>query len=177
MYYSIYTAINISPGPTPCISKHPLFYFLLFPATFLVVTTTHPPLSLVCQQLSHPLLCPPFTPHSSNYIIYTDISNLGRLRPGLWPYISSPPHGWPSNAGRAIYTECWGTIPQYTVLLFLGSMKQWHRNYHQQLHFPSFSYPSCHYASFLKHINLGTDGIFTFCSLHFWRGTHQVFRF
>jgi hypothetical protein len=108
MYYSIYTAINILPGPTPCISKHPLFYFLLFPATFLVVTTTHPPLSLVCKQLSHPLLCPShlFTPHSSNYIIYTDnISNLSRLRPGLWPYISSPPHGWPSNMQGELYIQ------------------------------------------------------------------------
>ncbi len=75
---------SVSPNPTPYIPQHPIFDLLGEPAAFLVMTNTHPPLSL-CQQLPHPPLCPChlFTPHSSNYIIYIDnISNLGRLRPG-----------------------------------------------------------------------------------------------
>jgi hypothetical protein len=63
-----------------------MVYLLGEPASLLVVTKTHPPLSLVRQQLLHPLgFCPshPFTPHSSNYIIYIHrINNLGCLRPG-----------------------------------------------------------------------------------------------
>jgi hypothetical protein len=57
---------------------------------------THPPLSLVCQQLPHPLLCPshPFTPHSSSYNIYIDNinNNLGRLHPGHPLVMSSSSH-------------------------------------------------------------------------------------
>ncbi len=63
-----------------------MVYLLGEPASLLVVTNTYPPLSLFSQQLLHPLgFCPshPFTPHSSNYIIYIDgINNLGCLRPG-----------------------------------------------------------------------------------------------
>jgi hypothetical protein len=55
----------------------------------LVVTNTHPPLSLVCQQMPHPLAFAPFTPHSSNYIIYIDdINNLGRPRPENNPLLT-----------------------------------------------------------------------------------------
>ncbi len=37
-----------------------------------------------------------------------------------WPFVP-PPTTWLSiwYAGRAIYSECWGTIPQYMVLLSL----------------------------------------------------------
>jgi hypothetical protein len=48
-------------------------YLLGEPASLLVVTNSHPPLSLVCRQLPHPLAFTPFTPfspHSSHYIIY-----------------------------------------------------------------------------------------------------------
>jgi hypothetical protein len=83
----IFTRCTAFPtNPTPCIiNKTNLLYFLGEPVSLLVVTNTHPPLSFVCQQLPHPLLCPshPFTPHSSNYIIYMDdINNLGHPCPG-----------------------------------------------------------------------------------------------
>jgi hypothetical protein len=56
------------------------------PTSLLVVTNAHPPLSLVSQQLPHPLLYPshPFTHYSSSYVIYIDDinNNPGRLRPG-----------------------------------------------------------------------------------------------
>jgi hypothetical protein len=88
--YRLYTTIftwQIMPHPTQPLAFHNITWFYLpgEPASFLVVTNTHPPLSPVCQQLLHPLLCPshPFTPHSSNYITYIyDISNLGCLRLG-----------------------------------------------------------------------------------------------
>jgi hypothetical protein len=44
------------------------------------------------------------------------------------PSLSSPPHRWSFwYAGRAIYIECWGKIPQYTVLL---SSVFWHTGSH-----------------------------------------------
>jgi hypothetical protein len=47
-------------NPTPC-SLLPRVYLLKEPASLLVVANTHPLLSLVCQQLPHPLLVlPPF---------------------------------------------------------------------------------------------------------------------
>jgi hypothetical protein len=70
---NIYKIYNISTQPDPLhFNGHPL-YLLEEPASLLLVTNTHPPLSLVCQQLSHPLLCPShaFTPHSSNYMFRT----------------------------------------------------------------------------------------------------------
>jgi hypothetical protein len=58
-------------------------YLLGEPASLLIVTNAHPPLSLVYQQLPHPLLCPshPFTPYSSSYTIYINNinNNLSRL--------------------------------------------------------------------------------------------------
>ncbi len=84
-YITIFTR-HIMSHPTQPLMSHdsPCFTYLKNqPASFLVVTNTHPPLSLVCQQLPHPLLCSshPFTPHSSNYIIYIDnISHLSHLR-------------------------------------------------------------------------------------------------
>ncbi len=61
------------------------YYLLGEPASLLLLTNSHPPLSLVCQ-LPHPLGSTPFHPfltHSSYYIIYIDhINNLGRLHPG-----------------------------------------------------------------------------------------------
>ncbi len=75
VHFNIYKMYSISPNSTPCIiNKRTLLYLLGEPASLLVVTNTHPSLSLVCQELPHP-----FTPHSSNYIIYIDdINNLGR---------------------------------------------------------------------------------------------------
>jgi hypothetical protein len=61
-YITIFTR-HILPHPTqPLASQHPVFMYLLGePASLLVMTNTHPPLSLVCQQLPHPLLAlPPF---------------------------------------------------------------------------------------------------------------------
>ncbi len=65
--------------------------------------------------------------------------------------------------GKAtVYTECRGTILQYTVSLSLCFVTHWfsshHHHLHQRLHLPSSSYPEkvyiswtflgCHYASF-----------------------------
>jgi hypothetical protein len=46
---------------TPCANKITQLYLLWEPASLLVVTNSHPPLSLVCQQLSHPLAFNPLT--------------------------------------------------------------------------------------------------------------------
>ncbi len=72
---------SISTQPDPLhINKTTLLYLFGDPASLLLVTNTHLPLSLVCQKLPHPLLCPshPFTPHSSNNIIYIDDINNSR---------------------------------------------------------------------------------------------------
>ncbi len=59
------------------------------------------------------------------------------------PY-SPPPHlVLPAlYVGRAIYTECWETIPQYTVSLSLCLVTHWlsphHHHLHLLLHLPSF---------------------------------------
>jgi hypothetical protein len=76
-----------------------------------------------------------------------------------WPSIIFPSHGWPFwYVGRAIYTECWGTISQYTVSLSLDFVTRWFSPHHHQLHISSSSsYPKkvswtflgCPYASFL----------------------------
>jgi hypothetical protein len=60
IYYNIYMIVDASFNPTPCFpSTH--VYLLGEPASLLVVANTHPPLSLVCQQLPHSLLAlPPF---------------------------------------------------------------------------------------------------------------------
>jgi hypothetical protein len=51
---------NASFNPTPYFSPTRV-YLLGEPTSLLVVANTHPPLSLVCQQLPHPLLAfPPF---------------------------------------------------------------------------------------------------------------------
>ncbi len=82
IYYNIYTTYIASPNPTPCFIPYLLTWRTSFfaygdeyPSTIVSgLPTTAPPLCLP----SHP-----FTPHSSNYIIYIDdISNLSRLRPG-----------------------------------------------------------------------------------------------
>jgi hypothetical protein len=73
---------SILSRPTPCTSiRQPPLYLLGEPASLLVRTNTDPPMSWVCQQLPHPLLCPShsFTPHSSNYIIYIDDINNSQL--------------------------------------------------------------------------------------------------
>jgi hypothetical protein len=87
LFIAVFTRCTAFPtNPTlSIINKTAPLYFLREPVSLLVVTNTHPPLSLVCQQLPHPLLCPshPFIPHSSNYIIYMDdINNLGHPCPG-----------------------------------------------------------------------------------------------
>jgi hypothetical protein len=84
---NIYRMYSIFIQVIPCIvDKTTPLDLLGEPASLVVVTNTHPPLSLFCQELSHPLAFTPshpFTPPSSNYIIYTDdINNLGRPRPG-----------------------------------------------------------------------------------------------
>ncbi len=73
----MYSSVFISTNPLHQQQTIPLD-LLGEPASLLVVTNTHPPLSLVCQQLPHPLA---FTPLP--YIIdIDDINNLGRLRLG-----------------------------------------------------------------------------------------------
>ncbi len=58
-YIQMYTN---RPGKiTPCTSKVTPLYLLGEPASLLVVTNPHPPSSLVCQQLSHPLALTPLT--------------------------------------------------------------------------------------------------------------------
>jgi hypothetical protein len=60
----------------------------------------------------------------------------------FWPSVPNyaPFHGWPLwYAGRARYTECWGTIPQYTVSQSLVLVTHWyslhpHHPHHQQHH-------------------------------------------
>jgi hypothetical protein len=60
IYYNIYMLFNASFNPTPCLPL-PRVYLLGEPTSLPVVANTHPPLSLVCQQLPHPLLAlPPF---------------------------------------------------------------------------------------------------------------------
>jgi hypothetical protein len=77
---NIYRYTTILKERTLALQNNPV------PASLLVVTNSHPPLSIVCQQLPRPLALAPFTPfspHSSYYIIYIDnINNLGRLRLG-----------------------------------------------------------------------------------------------
>ncbi len=62
---------------TPCIiDKTTPLYFLGEPASLLVVTNSHPPLSLVCQQLPHPWLLPllPFhTPHFKLHYLHRQL--------------------------------------------------------------------------------------------------------
>jgi hypothetical protein len=53
---------NASPNPTPCfLPSH--VHLLGEPASLLVVTNAHPPLSLICQQLPPPFACPPTLSH------------------------------------------------------------------------------------------------------------------
>jgi hypothetical protein len=62
-FIAIFTRCTASPpNPTPgIINKTTPLYLLGEPASLLVVTNTHPPLSLVCQQLPHPFAFAPFT--------------------------------------------------------------------------------------------------------------------
>ncbi len=55
IYYNIYTLFKASSSPTLC-PPLPHVYLLGEPASLLMVANTHPPLSLVCKQLPHPLL-------------------------------------------------------------------------------------------------------------------------
>ncbi len=57
-----------------------------------------------------------------------------------------PPLFWPVwYVERAIYTESWRTIPQYTVSLSLSLVTHWfslhYHLHHQHYHLPSSSYP------------------------------------
>jgi hypothetical protein len=81
-YYNNYTTYNASLNPSPCFITS-CIYLLGEPASLLVVMNTHPPLSLVCQQLHHPLLAlPPFhTPQFKLHYLHRWLSNLSRLRP------------------------------------------------------------------------------------------------
>jgi hypothetical protein len=61
-----------------------------------------------------------------------------------WLSISCPPPTLPWwYEGRAIYTESWGTIPQYIVLLSRSSVMPCFSRHHQQQwwHLPSTSSP------------------------------------
>ncbi len=68
--FTEYTAI--SNRTNPCISNQAkLLYLLREPASLLVVMNPHPPLTLVCQQLSHPLAFTPLTlSHPTGQITY-----------------------------------------------------------------------------------------------------------
>jgi hypothetical protein len=60
IYYNSYATFTASFNPTPC-SQPSHVYLLREPTSLLVVANIHPLLSLVCPQLSHPLLVlPPF---------------------------------------------------------------------------------------------------------------------
>ncbi len=60
IYYNIYMLFNASVNPAPCFPL-PHVYLLGESTSLLMMANTHPPLSLVCQQLPHPLLArPPF---------------------------------------------------------------------------------------------------------------------
>ncbi len=52
-------------------------------------------------------------------------TQLGPLNVSCWPSISPPSRLTNWYVGRAIYTECWGRIPQYTVLLSLSLVTHW----------------------------------------------------
>jgi hypothetical protein len=62
-FIAIFTRCTAFPSnATPCIiDQTTLLYLLGEPASFLLVTNTHPPLSLVCQQLPNPLAFAPLT--------------------------------------------------------------------------------------------------------------------
>ncbi len=78
IHCNIYKMCSISTQPDPLhFNKTTLLYLLGEPAFLLVVTNTHLPLSLVCHQKTAPP-SHPFTPHSSNYIIYIDNINDSR---------------------------------------------------------------------------------------------------
>jgi hypothetical protein len=92
------------------VNKITPLYLLGEPACLLMVTNTHPPLSLVCQQLAYPLLYPsyPFTPHSSNFIIYIDnINNSRSSSSGTLPLVLSSSS---SNASIPALEQCDGVI-------------------------------------------------------------------
>jgi hypothetical protein len=62
MHHNIYIMYNnLRRGNNPLHQQVTPFYLLREPASLLVVTNTHPPLSLVCQQLLHPLAFTPLT--------------------------------------------------------------------------------------------------------------------
>ncbi len=86
LYVTIFTW-HITPRPIWPLALHGIPALLTWRTSFFARGDEYP--STVVSGLPTtappPLLCPshPFTPHSSNYIIYIDnISNLGRLRPG-----------------------------------------------------------------------------------------------
>ncbi len=58
VYYNIYTSYNASFNPTPC-SQPFRVYFHGEPTSLLIAANTNPLLSLVGQQLPHPLLVLP----------------------------------------------------------------------------------------------------------------------
>jgi hypothetical protein len=62
-FIAIFTKCTTSlPNPTPHVgNKTTPLYLLGEPASLLVVTNTHPPLFLVCQQLPHPFAFAPLT--------------------------------------------------------------------------------------------------------------------
>jgi hypothetical protein len=65
---NIYMLFNASFSPTTCLPL-PCVYLLGEPTSLLVVRNTHPPLSLVCQQLPHPLLAL-LTLHTPRWLQY-----------------------------------------------------------------------------------------------------------
>ncbi len=111
----IYTYTNkqqSSRKVTPCANKITLLNLLGEPASLLVVTNLHPPLSLVCQQLSHPFAFTPLTlSHPTVHITFLQrrhqqsrSSSSGTLplvmTSFLTPEYSCPWTGWRCHPGQ-----------------------------------------------------------------------------
>jgi hypothetical protein len=79
LHNSIFTNIQqFSRTVEPLLNKVTLYFLLGEPASLLVVTNPHPPLSLVCYQLPRPLALTPFTPFSPITLHITSLHYLHR---------------------------------------------------------------------------------------------------
>jgi hypothetical protein len=102
LYVTIFTCyFNASFNLTPCLLL-PCVYLLGGPTSLLMMVNTHPPLSLVCQQLPHPLLAlPPFhTPQFRLHYFHRRHRQLQSSSSGTVPWrLRHPPVGslWHSD--------------------------------------------------------------------------------
>jgi hypothetical protein len=115
VYYNIYMIIDALFNPTPCFPPNRV-YLLGEPTSLLVVANTHPPLSLVCQQLPHPLLAlPPFrTPQFRLHYLHRRHQQLKSSSSGTRGAIRNKFVG-PNNLLRIIFSS-----PLFQVIFRLG---------------------------------------------------------